>query len=992
MRSWFQNPHGSHLTRRQGVSQKLLVLGVCLFALSLGATPSVLRAQTGGTVSGTVRNARSNQPLAGVQVVVQGTTRGTLTGQNGAFLIPGVPAGSHTVEARSLGFQSAVEQVTVSAGAVARADFLLQESAVELEGVVVTGQGTAVEQRKLSTNVDVIGSREIDQAPVTDVAQLLQGRVPGATVQAVSAQPGQAPLVRFRGVTSIFGSQTPVIYIDGVRVDNATGKGLGTGGEQTSALADILASDIERVEVIKGGAASTLYGSDAAAGVIQIFTKRGIAGAPRMTARVEQGFDRAETKFIQDVDFVFPVEDYPELREDPSWDPDFFKNNFFKTGHFQNYYVAVNGGSEGTTYNISGRVQNATGVQPNNENTIYALRGGVHAQVSDQLGFDFNGSFTRDRFDRLFNGDFYEDPTTAFEVGDALGLSGADNLRDALDVFLMPSVDEEVSRFIFGTTATYQPSATFNSRLTVGVDYRANEQRIFSPIDFPIDEPTGSIQRYNRDYGAVTLDYAGTISWPREGTFTSDFTFGVQGFREDESIVRATGENFALPGTADFDAAATITASEQNSEIFNGGVFFQERVGLWDRLFLEGGLRLDGNSAFGEDVGLQAYPKLGASYNLSDEPWWAEGLGRYANAMKLRVAYGKAGKFPPPFVRDRTFNASPFRGESAPRFLNAGNADLRPEVTATFEAGIDAGLLDNRLGINFTYFNAVTNDALFFVAEQPTTGFSREQLRNVGEITNQGIELAANLDLIRTRDVLWNVGATYNTVDNEVTDMGGVAPFTVGTYGNGRVALGYPVGQYFVNHPADTNGDGLPDGIERQYVGTQPYPTRTGSITSDLNLFSALSLTALVDWGRGATVLDAGTGWATFNGLERVVFPMRYDLQGNEVGKYRFREAYSSLLLNGDYTKLRELTLRYSIPAGLGARWGLDNSSVYLSGRNLYTWVPEKQCLFGLECRSYLVDPELNGLGSSEGVQLGGASSITIPPPRQFRLGVEVSF
>jgi TonB-linked SusC/RagA family outer membrane protein len=970
-----------------------LTIRICALALCFVLVPGTAAAQASGTISGTVRNARTNQPLPGVQIILEGTARGTLTGPSGSYTLPDVAPGSYTVQARSLGFQASTAEVTVGAGAAARADFALRESAVELEEIVVTGQGTGTELRKLSTNVDVLGSREIDEAPVTDVGQLLQGRVPGATVQAVSAQPGQAPLVRFRGVSSVFGSQTPVIYIDGVRVDNSMGSGFDTGGEATSALAQILASDIERIEIIKGGAASTLYGSDAATGVIQIFTKRGIAGAPRVTARVEQGFDRAETKFIQDVDFAFPAESYPQLREDPNYNPDFFKDNFFQTGYFQNYYAGVSGGTQGATYNLSGRVQNGTGVQPNNENTIYSLRGGVHAAMSEVLSFDFTGSYTRDHFERLFNGDFYEDPTTAFEVGDAIFLTGADTFEEALDIFLRPSIDEEVSRFIFGSTAHYQPSSVFNSRFTVGVDYRANEQRTRRPIDYPIDDPdVGVIQRYNRDFATVTLEYAGTVAYPQEGRFTSDFTFGVQGFREDESQIFATGRNFSLPGATDFDAAANITAEEINSEIFNGGIFFQERVGLWDRLFLEAGLRLDGNSAFGQEVGLQAYPKFGASYNISDEPWWADGLGQYASAVKLRVAYGEAGKFPEPFVRDRTYEAVPFRGESAPRFFNPGDENLKPEVTATFETGFDAGLLDDRLGINFTYYNAVTEDALFFVSEQPSTGFRRDQLRNVGEITNRGIELAANLGVIRSRNVDWDIGATYNTVDNEVTDMGGVAPFTIGTYGNGRVAEGRPVGAYFVSHPIDRNGDGLPDDVERQYVGTQPYPTRTGSFNTDLRLFGTISVTALADWARGSTVLDAGSGWATFNNLERVTFPMRFTLDGEEDRRFRFREAYSSLLLNGDYTKLREVTVRYALPPALSRRWGTQSGSIYLTGRNLYTWVPDRQCLFAEDCLSNLVDPELSGLRSSGNLQLGGASSITIPSPRQFRLGVEVSF
>jgi TonB-linked SusC/RagA family outer membrane protein len=967
------------------------VVGVLVVALAVSPVSEVRAQGSTGTITGVVRQATTNQPLSGATVTLQGTQRSAVTDQTGRYTLRNVPAGARTVRATLIGYESRTQQVTVAAGAEARADFGLPESAVALEGLVVTGQGTSVERRKLATAPDVISTEAIERAPVTDVGQLLQGRVTGATVQTTSAQPGQAPLVRFRGVTSIFGSQTPVIYVDGVRVDNSRGKGFGTGGEETSALSDLLASDIERIEITKGGAASTLYGSDAAAGVIQIFTKRGSSGKPTITTRIEQGYDTPETKFIKDVTFSFPEEQYPEFYANPGFNPDFVKDEYLKDGYFQNYYVGVSGGNEGATYNVSGRVQNSTGVQPKNEEAIYALRGGMQAFVGDNLRLDFTGNYTRNTFGRLFNGTAISDPLTALEVGDALFFSGAETLDEALRIFLLPDINEEVNRFTFGTTASYNPSPLFNSRFTVGVDYRSSEQRILEPTDFVVSSEQGEINRYNRNFTAVTLDYAGTLSYPREGRFTSDFTFGVQGFREDESQIFATGRNF-LPGSKEFDAAANITASEVNTELFNGGIFLQERVGLADRVFLEGGVRFDGNSTFGDDVKFKAYPKLGATYTVSDEPFFQDRFGGVVNALKLRAAYGEAGKPARPFDRDRTLSAVPFRGTSAFRFANPGNQELRPEVTATFETGVDAGFLDNRVGVNFTYYNAKTRDALIPVAEQLTTGFRQTQLRNIGEIANEGIELGVNLGLIRRENVDWDLGVSYSTFRNEVTDLGDVSPFSLDI--GRRVEEGRPVGAYFVNTPIDTNNDGLNDSFERQFKGTQPFPTQTGSFTSNLTLFRALSFNALADWARGATVVDYGSAWASFNGLERVTFPTRFSRSGEAVRKYSYTQAFSSLLLDGDYFKLRELGARYALPRRLAGRMGVDRATLYGTVRNVYTWVPEKQCLFADDCLSNLVDPELNGVASSDvgNLQLGGATSITLPAPRQFRLGVEVSF
>jgi TonB-dependent starch-binding outer membrane protein SusC len=967
-----------------------------LLAMLLAAAAGV-EAQAVGTLTGTVRSSVTNQPLPGVQIQIRGLQRGTLTDTDGRFVIVNVPSGVHTVEATSIGFQRAAETVPLAPGQSLQLNFLLQESAVALEGVVVTGTGTPVERRRLSAPVDVISGAAIDQAPVTDVASLLQGRVPGAVVQAVSAQPGQAPRLNFRGVGSAFSSQTPAIYMDGVRVDNRTGIGWGTGGEETSALADILTSDIDRIEITKGGAASTLYGSEAANGVIQIFTRRGL-GAPRITARIEQGLDRPETKFIQDTAFA-----YPDQVDEPWFEPDFVRDSFLRTGYFQNYYLGSSGSVQRTAYNVSARVQNSEGVQPENDETIYALRGHLTAEVAEPVTLDFTGNYTRSNFNRIFNGTAIADPLTAFEVGDALFMTGADTFQEAMEILFRPDVTESVNRFTFGTTASYLPTAFFSSRATVGLDYRASEQRLVEPIDFPLTTDAGRIDRYNRTYSSVTLDVTGTFSYPREGAITSDFTVGAQGFREDQSQIFATGQNFSLPGAFDFDAAADITAFERNSQVFNGGFFVQERLGFRDVLFVDAAIRFDGNSAFGTGIDLQGYPKLGFAYNISDEGFWVGGpLGGWAPELKLRAAYGETGKFPPPFERDVTFRAAPFRGESAPRFENPGNPDLGPERVASIDVGFDMGLVENRVGVNFTWYRALTTDALFRVQEQPVTG-QTSQLRNVGEILNRGVELGVHLVLVRTPRFGWNLGGTYATVHNEVTSLGGEQPFfiNVGPAANGRIEVGYPVGAYFVNQPADTNGDGLSDGIVRDFAYHPesgrvlgPTPTRTGAFFSDFRIAN-FSGNVLADWSRGNAVFDYGAAWATFNGLERVTFPTRYNTAGGIVGRYSYTEALNALLMSGEYWKLREIGLRYRVPTDVARRWGANRTAVYGSVRNVYTRVPANQALFAEDARQNLLDPELNGVSAVPAeiggeLQLGGSQSITLPPPRRFRLGIEV--
>ena len=948
--------------------------------------------QATGRIQGQVVEERTGRPLEGARITVEGSVRRAVTDAEGRYTLPNLRVGTVTIRVRLIGYGGRRQTLPVSPGLPATANFTLARSAISLDEIVVTGTGREVERRRLTASVYVINTQEIERAPVQDIAQLLQGRVAGMTVNATSAQAGTSSLINFRGISSVFGSQTPVIYVDGVRVDNDVSTASGTGGEQSSALADLLTTDIERIEVTKGGAASTLYGSDAASGVIQIFTKKGTPGRTRVTARIEQGFDSPELKYMFDTGLIYPddIETGFDTNGDGTFDtpadPDFLKNNFFQSGHFQNYYLGVSGGGENITYAVSGRIQEAAGVQLKNQNELFTMRGAIQAEISDKTTVNFTANYTRTVFARIYNGDAIADPLTSFEVGDVFFFTGDNNFDDALTTFILPTIDEVVNRFRFTTGVNLIASDLFRARATVGLDYRTNQQREFSPIGAVfINGGEGQLQRFQRDFTSVTGDFAGTFSYPRTGILTSDFTFGVQGFRDDVSTTNITGQTFALPGAPDFDEAATIVAFETNTETFSGGFYLQEEIGLWDRVFLNGGVRFDANSTFGDQVDVEVYPKAGAAYLISDENFFQPTLGSVVNTLKLRFAYGKTGKFPTAFLRDRSFNATQFRGESAPRFNNPGNADLAPEVTSTIEGGFDIALIDNRVGIGLTYFDATTRDALFFVPEQPSTGLGT-QLRNVGEISNKGIEIDANFQILNTDKVRWDFGLTYHAVDNEVTSLGGAAPFNI--TGQQRVDEGHPVGAWRLFTPFDSNGDGKLDDSELTFSGKSPMPTKSGSFSTSVTLFNNFTLSGSADWATGHEVFDFGSIWATFNNIfrrelveEDYTFPIRFNTDGDSLGTWSQNRARSAFLLKGDWFKLRNISARWSLPSSVYQFLGVDRATLYGSVHNVKIW-----------SATPLIDPELNGLSAGGNLQLGGRSSVTLSPPRQFRFGLEAVF
>ncbi len=944
-------------------------------ALAFAGAPAEAQAQT-GTIVGQVVDAQSARPLTDAQISIPGTGIGALSNASGRFTLVNVPVGEQTLRVQLIGYSQESRTVSVMAGQTSQENFRLEQDAISLDEIVVTGVGAETERRKLSTSVDVISADEISQAPVTSVDQLLQGRVAGASVNAQSAQAGTASLINFRGTSSVFGAQTPVIYVDGVRVDNSQSTAAGTGGEQSSALADLLTSDIERIEVTKGGAASTLFGSDAATGVIQIFTKKGRPGETTFTFRSEYGFDTPDLKYMFDTDLAFP-----DRVESGEVGPDFMEQNYWKTGFAQNQYLSVSGGTEAVTYNVSGRIQNDEGVQPKNESTMYNARGRLEASLTDDFTVNFSANYTRSNYQRLFNGTAIADPLTTFEVGDAIFFSGAGTLQEALDIFLSPDIDESVNRFTFAGGFNWSITPAWFARFNTGIDYRGNQQRILEPIGFTPGEPTGELTRYDRQFTTLTIDAATGYTWTSpDGNLSNSLSVGFQGFREDETIIEGTGTGFALPGAPDIDEAGEIDAFEINEEIFSGGIYIDESLDLWNKLTLSGGVRFDGSTTFGDEVSFEIYPKAGISYLISEEDFFPSG---FVNQVKLRGAYGETGKAPTPFDKDRSFSAISFRGESAPGFDNPGNPDLKPERTSTIELGTDASFWNNRIGLNVTWYDATTQDALIEVPEQPVTG-QGEQLRNLGEISNTGWEIGWNLQVLNRQNFAWSVGGTYQTVDNEVTDMGGASAFNVES--QKRVAEGKPVGAWYVTTPVDTNGDGLFDASELQYTGGMPVPDQSGSFNTTIRMGTSWTVSSMGDWATGHQVMDFGSVWSTFNGIYRreevegVPFPVRYSTDGEELGRYGQSSARSAFIYDGDWFKWRELTVRYELPQGIANSLQSERGSIYASGRNLWTWSANP-----------LVDPELNGL-SGDGLALGSESSVTASPPRRFRFGIQLSF
>jgi TonB-dependent SusC/RagA subfamily outer membrane receptor len=928
-------------------------------------------AQT-GSVTGKVTNVKSGEALPGAQVIVQGTNRGAASDLDGNYTIRNLPAGSYTLEARFIGYATQQVKITLAAGQTATADFQLKESLVQLGEVVVTGQGVAVEKRQLPTAVATLSAQEIELAPVKSVDQLLQGRVAGLASLVPTGMPGSGARIQTRGLKSVVTNSTPVIYVDGVRVDNNDNFRLafGTGGQVSSSLADLVTGEIDRVEVIKGGASSTLYGSEAANGVIQIFTKKGIPGQARWRFNVTSGLDAPENKFTYE---------------------DFTKDLFYRNSTYQSYTAGVTGGTEAFSYNVSGKMFDNRGmvVQDKIFDKQYNLATGMRAILSPNADVEVSGSYTRSQFGTLFNDNSTSAPLSALELEANFRLAQRNNqnLDSLLNVYLLPDLTEAANRFITSVNVNYSPYVRWKNRFTIGLDYRKNEARHFAPLESPASifgNVGGFLRVAFRDYLSVTMAYTGSYTAPKIGPLAQTISVGVQGFRVEDRENQGSGSIFRIPGTTDFGNASVITADESNRQLFNGGFFVTDQIGLSDRLYFDLGVRFDGNSAFGKDVGIQTYPKAGVAYNISDEGFYPKFLKSYLGTLKLRAAVGQTGNFPSPFVRDRSYVSNSFLSEAAINFNNPGDDKLAPEKTTSIDFGFDAGLLDDRLSLEFSVFNQKTKDALFNVATDPASGFGTQQ-RNVGEIENKGIEASLRANVLNLDNLEMDVRLSYATLNNKVIDLGSSPPFSIAgfAFAPQRVEEGHPVGVYQVNVPVP-DADGVFRGavtIERR---GNPTPKQTGSMALDLKIFKKISVYGLAEFARGHFVLNQllSRHLVRSQGGD-IVYPEDYAKLPGEINPTTNRKPYdrntaSAILLEkGDWFKIREVSLRYQLPRTIG----LNSLALTAAVRNV--------AIFGT--KTWFADPELSFIRAGGNLEVGGIVGANPSPPKQVRFGVDVS-
>ncbi|MDQ6829008.1 MAG: SusC/RagA family TonB-linked outer membrane protein [Gemmatimonadota bacterium] len=983
-----------------------------LAALLLLGAP-IVRAQS-GTIVGQVTDATTKQPISNSSVQIDGSRLGASTDQDGRYRIANVPAGSRTVVARRIGYNFQRQTVNVGADQSVTVNFALQAAAVSLDQIVVTGTAGDQERREIGNAVATISAvDELSKSEAPNVTALLNARVSGVSIAQNTGRLGGGPSIQIRGVSSIGLSNSPLIYVDGVRVSNVTGGGpSGAGfGSQNSAVAgrlnDIDPAQIESIQIIKGPAAATIYGTEAANGVVQIITKKGSGTKPQVTLQVQTGSiyfrdaeNRLPTNYIRNAGGT--VVPFNGIRYEDS-----LGTPIFKTGQSRQYNLGLSGGTGGVNYYLSTGYQNDLGIEPNNSQRQFNAHANLNMAVTPLV--DVGTSLNFVQADNHLGADEGLSPMLGAILGHPLlfAKAGAEGFYPNVPPrFIQQLYDNSdgVNRFTGSVTVNHRPIGWFSQRLIAGIDYTGEDARAlerFAPPDlapFALATPAGRVTQILTSSTLATADYSGTAKINLNSRIQSSTSLGGQFYRTETSQSLLGGMNFPGPGVELVSATSTAIASAQTQVINTTiGGYAQQEFGLNNRFFLTGALRIDNNSAFGSQFKSITYPKLSASWVINEEPFWHV---NFVNTLKLRGAYGESGRAPQAFTALRTF--TPVQGPGGSNAFTAGsfgNSNLKPERGKETEIGFESMLL-NRLNIDFTYYNKKTYDEIVAQPIAPSTGFSGNQFRNLGRVDNHGIEVQANLQVLSRKNLAWEITGNYTTAENKIVSLGGL-PSLVTSVSQANI-VGYPIASFFSRRVISATQDPTTGAVSNVLcdggpgkapvscatapflqIGT-PAPTHFGSIGNTVTLFGKIRLYALVDWRGGNIVYNANEANRCTGALGAGLCDVNYNPKNYSAARVAEANATVGLtqgaqdqyIQDASFVKLREVSATLTLPDRFAR--GFKHASFTLSARELGLWTNYRG-----------PDPQVSSNNASS---LGGIDQGLIPPLSRLTATLNLTF
>lgn len=973
---------------------KLMGTGVLLACSLLMAR--MVQAQT-AEVSGTVVDAATEAPIPGVNVAVEGTTTGTATDAEGQFAI--ALGDQRTLVVSFVGYRT--QRVEVPEGQT-QVDVRLEEDVLGLEEVLVTGLATSVKRSNLANAVGSISTEDVVPAPAQTLERALSGKIAGLTVSQNTGAPGGGINVNLRGTSTITGDTQPLYVVDGVVMDNsaiqsgldfvteaATAGSDRPQGQPTNRIADLNPNDIESIEVLKGASASAIYGAKATNGVVIITTKRGRTGSPRLNITQQVGFNTilnkiGSRKFTPETAEALMEGGAELLAQNGNLD---YEDLIYGREGFINETAAnLSGGSEDTRYYVSGLVQNEDGIVENTGYEKYSGQVSVEQRLFDRLDVRANASLTRSQSDRSITGNENEGGTTlgfaqVFTPAfidlrpDAEGIypDGPAGSNPLQTIALLKN-RETTNRGILSGRMSADVFQAENQSLELifqgGADVYSVEHEVVSPPELQFEQRKDPSVRGVSVAGETTsLSTNFSLNAVHRYTTASSISFsstaGFQYDTRDFNNVQALAEGLVV--TQDnIDQASSLRGFQNRLIQRERGLFFQEEVDLFEKVFLTVGLRADASSRVGNTDKFFLYPKASAAVRLSQFDFWAP-VEPAISEFKLRAAFGRTGNLPRADAKYTSLvaeNVSGLGGVLVPTRL--GNPEIEPETTEELEFGFDAAFLNERSTLEVTYYRQNITD-LILENELPTSSGFQTQFINAGEMRTTGVEVGLEVIPVATERVNWRSRVNFSRTRSEVTELG-IDPFELGGF---ALSLGQFQIQEGVSPTAIV---GLDEEGNKTFFGDANPDFQIG-FSNDLTV-GPFDLYFLWDWQQGGDVINLGIFLSDLAGTTPDLdTPDGQARVAGVGGTGRFVE-------DGTYLKLREVSLTYNVPGRMLTQWldgQVSSLSLGLSGRNLFMLTDYKG-----------YDPEVSQFGN---VAIGRAVDVLpFPSSRSFYLKLAVGF
>jgi TonB-linked SusC/RagA family outer membrane protein len=1043
-------------------------------------------------IKGKVVDKTTKQALIGATVAIPSIRAGSVTDKDGNFSFK-APAGKYTLRAKFIGYDDVSQEVTLKAGETETVNFELTTSGITTDEIVVIGLSGEVDKNKLGNTIGSVSGKEVARVISSSAIDALSGRVSGVQVTKSSGTPGAGTYITMRGRKTIMGSSEPLYVIDGTIMDNdALYDPSGTKQFGNRAI-DINPLDIESMEILKGASAAAIYGSQAANGVVLITTKKGALSPEGKPSRITYSSNVQVDQKYGSVPLQTTYGQRKKVNEttqtpgsSDSWGAKLpagtktYKQDEvpFRTGLSQVQSLSISGGVPQFDYLVNGTIEGIQGfVEGSNydrasvrANLGMSLLPGVTLQINNNY-ISINNDLPQDGSNTsgillgaLRTPPEFDNSKYLYPDGTQRRFAGYDN---PIWTQKMNTFNSKIDRFIHSSDLKWKPFYWLTFAGNFGLDnysYANVERLAVGAASSP--NRNGQIEHQAIATNQMNLDFTGTLSQAFfDNQLQTNLILGSQIIWYDN---KSDWVN-AVETSPHFDAIEAGATKDGGSAIYKKktvGLFAQLTSTLWDRISLTLALRRDGKSTFGSSEKFHYYPKAGLSYTLSDEEFMKDIKDILSN-VRLRASYGEAGSptlpgiyatnylygtggFFDPWDRSSVANRNGFIGYrqgGLPADYNvvAGSDVIGPERTVEREIGIDLGFLNNRIGLEATYYYENMFDLILDVPLAASTGFD-QQLRNAGQMYNQGLELSLKATPVLTDDFVWNFNFNYSTVTNKVTKLVGAdyVALNGGFVGIQNIAKeGYELGIFYgVGFLRDENGkivysqwdpdfvneDGekgaiyymdkgkkvYKDQMEMGYVGApihdpnlriigNPNPEFLFSFRSDFTFLKDFTFSFLIDAAWGFDVWN-GTRGALYNFGTHGDTKDREQLWKNELGQQVTIFTGWDSLGNAQFENADKTEKYWTYENGfyINEPHVQDGSFIKLREVSLeYRWHGLQEwnintVVFTLTGRNLYTytdytgfDPEVNTFSLAEG---RGFDYFTLPQTMSFRFGISIIY